>query len=383
MREFSPQISPHTPARRSPRSIRSGACLALLCLSHFALAAPQIPAQNPPANNTPQSAPQTTSSIAFTRLPPAAVRAQLQDWLKQNSTPPDRIEQILQSWPDNAQLNQLPAEDTLDRLIDSFALADEPTQQLVNSCRTGKAPLTPDFTGPRNAPFFRSHLQLWLARWLVQHRFHDEALPLLEALSPEQLADPASLFFYRAASRLQLLQPGPAGDDLTLLLNNTPDVPPRFRAVAQMMQAEVRTALGNRDGLPQVARLMTDVQRRLDLGKADQPVQKRENEVIDALDKLLKQLEEQQQQQQQQQQQDGQGGGNQNMQNAQPRQQPGTQGIRGDGRADSKELTENGAWGMLDKQQEVQARELIRQQFPPNFLDAISRYTQKLAEQKK
>jgi hypothetical protein len=38
---------------------------------------------------------------------------------------------------------------------------------------------------------------------------------------------------------------------------------------------------------------------------------------------------------------------------------------------------------MLDKQQEVQARELIRQQFPPNFLDAISRYTQKLAEQKK
>jgi hypothetical protein len=71
------------------------------------------------------------------------------------------------------------------------------------------------------------------------------------------------------------------------------------------------------------------------------------------------------------------------MQNAQPRQQSGTQGIRGEGRADRKELTENGAWGMLDKQQEVQARELIRQQFPPNFLDAISRYTQKLAEQKK
>ena len=38
---------------------------------------------------------------------------------------------------------------------------------------------------------------------------------------------------------------------------------------------------------------------------------------------------------------------------------------------------------MLDKQAETQAKELIRQQFPPNFLDAISRYTRKIAEQKK
>jgi hypothetical protein len=378
------QFSHHT---RFPTT----ALAALLCtaagISLTAAAQPLI-AQDPAASPAPAVVPATTtqppgSSIAFTRLPPATARLQLLYWLQKHNIPADRAAAAAQLWPDNPSIAELSAEETLDRLVEAFAAADDSVAQLVKTCQAGQVPTAPDFSGPRSDPFCRSHLQLWLARWFVQHRCHDEALPLLESLTPEQLADPASLFFYRAASRLQLLQPGPAGNDLTLLLNNTPDIPPRFRAVAEMMQAEVRTALNSRDGLPQVARLMSDVQRRLDLGKADQPVQTRETEVIDALDKLLKELEEQQQQQQQQQQQNGQGGGGQNMQNAQPREQGGTQGIRGDGRADRRELSENGAWGMLDKQQEVQARELIRQQFPPNFLDAISRYTQKLAEQKK
>jgi hypothetical protein len=111
-------------------------------------------------------------------------------------------------------------------------------------------------------------------------------------------------------------------------------------------------------------------------------VQKREDQIVAALDKLLKELEDQQkQQQQQQQQQQGQGG------NAQQPQQSGGQaqvrGAAGTGEAERKELNENGAWGMLDKEREAQAKELIRQQFPPNFLDAISRYTRKIAEQKK
>ncbi|MFM7919009.1 MAG: hypothetical protein ACKPJJ_02220, partial [Planctomycetaceae bacterium] len=76
------------------------------------------------------------------------------------------------------------------------------------------------------------------------------------------------------------------------------------------------------------------------------------------------------------------GGGN----SPQPQQAGGqaqVRGAAGAGEAERKELSENGAWGMLDKEREAQAKELIRQQFPPNFLDAISRYTRKIAEQKK
>jgi len=130
-----------------------------------------------------------------------------------------------------------------------------------------------------------------------------------------------------------------------------------------------------------VARLMSDVQRRLDLGNADDPVQKREDEVIAALDKLLEEMEKQKQKQQQQG--DGQGQGQQNQPGPQGSAQSTIKGSAADGDADRKELTENGSWGMLDKQAETKARELIRQQFPPNFLDAISRYTRRIAEQKK
>jgi hypothetical protein len=128
---------------------------------------------------------------------------------------------------------------------------------------------------------------------------------------------------------------------------------------------------------------MSDVQRRLDLGVADEPVQKREDEVVAALDKLLKELEEQQKQH-----------NSSSNSRARGRGQftAAATGQSGrhrcvvrlvQGEAERKELSENGAWGMLDKEREAQAKELIRQQFPPNFLDAISRYTRRIAEQKK
>ena len=88
-------------------------------------------------------------------------------------------------------------------------------------------------------------------------------------------------------------------------------------------------------------------------------------------------------QKQQQQSGGGQGDGQQNQPGQQGASQSAIKGSAAEGEADRKELSENGNWGMLDKQAETKARELIRQQFPPNFLDAISRYTRRIAEQKK
>ena len=210
------------PAQRSHRTTFPPTALAtVLCaaagLSITTAAAPLIP-QEPaapaaPAASEPAPAQPPDATIAFTRLPPATARLQLLDWLRKYNIPADRAAAATQFWPDNPSINQFSAEDTFDRLIEAFAIADDSVTQLIKTCQAGQVPTAPDFTGPRSDPFCRSHLQLWLARWLVQHRCHDEALPLLESLNPEQLADPASLFFYRAASRLQLLQPGPAGND--------------------------------------------------------------------------------------------------------------------------------------------------------------------------
>ncbi|MEI7700163.1 MAG: hypothetical protein WCK86_10220 [Planctomycetia bacterium] len=327
-----------------------------------------------------KQAAQRPVASAFVRTAPAVVNERLIGWLAKSQVERSVAEKALQLWSDQTQVSAMTAEETLDRLVESFALADDNLRKLMGSCRTGAERPELNFEGPRNEPFFRQHVQLWYGRWLAQHRYYDESLAMLDSLSPDKVIDPAGLLFYRASSRLRLLRASDAADDLTLLLNNTLDVPPRFRLVAGMMLQEAKPA----EGLPRVAQLMSDVQRRLDLGKSGEPVQKREEEVIAALDKLLKNLEEQQQQQQQSSgQSDGQGQMEQGIQNTSPASQSMIKGAAGKGDAERRELTENGAWGMLDKQQETQAKELIRQQFPPNFLDAISRYTRRIAEQKK
>ncbi len=318
------------------------------------------------------------SAAAFGRMPTDQIRERLQQWLTLARTDEATTQLVVDIWADKSQTDGLTAEETLDRLIDSFAIADKSVQQLVEACRSTGTRKALDFEGPRSDAFFRDHVSLYHARWLTQHRLYDEAIAMLEPLDPENVVDPASLFFYRAVCRLRLLEPAESGDDITLLLNNTLDVPSRFRAVAEMMKEEAKVAT---EGLPQVARLMSDVQRRLDLGNADDPVQKREDEVIAALDKLLEEMEQQKQKQQQQG--DGQGQGQQVQPSQQGAAQSRIKGSAAEGDADRKELTENGSWGMLDKQAETKARELIRQQFPPNFLDAISRYTRRIAEQKK
>ncbi len=321
------------------------------------------------------------AATAFARMPIDQVQAQLLQWLATAKVETAIATQVTAKWADRSTLSQLTAEESLDLVIDSLGLADATVKEMIESCRRNGAHPTLNLEGARSEPFFRDAVQLYYARWLTQHRFYDEAMPLLEAMNPETSIDPASLFFYRSVCRLRLLKPAEAADDLTLLLENTLDVPARYRTVAELMKAEAATAT---EGLPQVARLMSDVQRRLDLGKSDDPVQKREEEVIAALDKLLEDMEKQQQQQQQQQQNSGQGGG---QQQNQPSQQGAAQstikGSAGNGDADRKELSENGNWGMLDQQSETQAKELIRQKLPPNFLDAIGRYTRKIAEQKK
>ncbi|MFN5074103.1 MAG: hypothetical protein ACK5MO_00760 [Planctomyces sp.] len=317
-------------------------------------------------------------SGAVVRVSVERVGEQLLAWLRQAGVDAEQAEAAGVVWRQGAMAADLSAEEALDLLLASLSAADAETAALVRACHAGQPPLSQQYTGAKQEPVYRDNVRVWHARALVQQRYYDEACLLLADISVEGLVDPAALLFYRGISRLKLLQKSGAADDLTLLLNSTADVPARFRAVAEQMQAESAKPAGSLGEVPQ---LMSDVQRRLDLGAADEPVQKREDQIVAALDKLLKELEDQQKQQRQQPQQAGPGG------NAQQPQQSGGQaqvrGAAGAGEAERKELNENGAWGMLNKEREAQAKELIRQQFPPNFLDAISRYTRKIAEQKK
>ncbi|MEZ6059535.1 MAG: hypothetical protein R3C19_04150 [Planctomycetaceae bacterium] len=318
-------------------------------------------------------------SIAFSRMSADRARTELLQWLAQVAPEENVARRITEQWADNDALARLSGEQLLDLLLESFAAADPAARRLVNSTYGGGPIENIVFDGARGAEIFRNQVMQYRARWLTQHRFYDEALALLEELSPEAVVDPAGLFFYRAVCQSQLLQRRAALDSLSLLLNNTLDVPDRFRAVGQIMLQE----LGGRkdDGLPLVERLMSDVERRFDLGRSGEKVQEQEQNIIAALDKLLDEMDRHNQQQQQ----DGSGdsGGSQDQPSGNAATESRIKGSAAEGDADRKNLTEEGAWGMADKQAEAKARELIRRQFPSNYLDAISRYTQRLAEQKK
>lgn len=324
--------------------------------------------------------PQVEAKVVFEKMAVDQVRTELLQWLASTGADRETLQTVTQDWADTDALAALSGEELLDLLVNSFGQVDTATQRLVTDSYGPTAPAGVVFDGIREATIFRNQIQQFRARWMVQHRFYDEALPLLAELVPETVVDPAGLLFYRALCQSKLLRRREAIDSLSLLLNNTLDVPDRFRVIAEMLQTELATRKD--DGLNQVSQLMQDVERRLDLGRSGDDTQQQETAIISALDQLLEKMEEEQNKKKNSSSSSGEGGAESipGQQGADRTVNKGPSSSTGD--ADRKELTEKGKWGMLNKQAEAKARELIRQKFPSNFLDQIGRYTKKIAEQK-
>ena len=229
------------------------------------------------------------------------------------------------------------------------------------------------------APIVAS-VRTWLARDLVRQRLYDEALPVFDTVEPTDSVDPASVMFYRAVCRHSLLMKQESLTDLRRLLENEADSPVRFVRTAHLMVADIKPL--KEDSLDEISRLMTDVTRRLDLGRANEEVQNREQKIIDKLTKLIEKMEEQQQQQQQQQQQaqqsQGQGQGGQ----GQPMNDSRIAGASGQGDVDRKKLGDRDGWGNLPPAEREEALQQISRDLPTHYREAIEAYFRKLAVDK-
>jgi hypothetical protein len=219
----------------------------------------------------------------------------------------------------------------------------------------------------------------WLARELVQARMFDEALPLFADVEHQNSLDPAAVLFYRGVCRYSLLQKKDALADLRKLLENEGEIPVRFVRTAQLMVADLKPL--EEDSLDEVSRLMTDVTRRLDLGRANSDVEQREQTIIDKLTKLIEEMEEQQKQQQQQQQQQQQGGSGQAQGGSQgsPMNDSQAAGASGQGDVDKKNINQRGGWGNLPPAQREEALQQISRDLPTHYREAIEAYFRKLA----
>lgn len=274
--------------------------------------------------------------------------------------------------------------DPIDAFVDSIGtLADavERLSQVAEKDPIAAAasidPSAADYAEIESLPKpIRMTVRTWLGRLLVRARLYDEALPVIAEVDVTESIDPASSLFYRGACYHALMMKKEALADLRMLLENEDDCPVRFTRLAKLMVADIKPL--KEDSLDEISRLMTDVTRRLELGRSGEKVEGQEQKIIDKLSKLIEKLEEQQQQQQQQQQSGGSGQGGSDGRQSSPMQDSQIAGGSGDGNVQKKKQGES-EWGNLPPAERKEALQKISRDLPTHYRDAIKAYFRKRA----
>jgi len=303
-----------------------------------------------------------------------AAREKTFAWLAEHGVkvdpPGPELLAIWQSLPQPAE-----AEQVLDAVVASIALGDEQTRDFLIACQRHPAPLDPPslpvgVTG--GSGFISANVKLYFGRYLVGRNMVEEAGELLAGTPLTDVVDPATLLFLRAVCHHQLLEKEPGLKTIETLLKRTAPVPVRYSAVAELMKYDLEAM--SPDSLDEIARKMSDVERRLQLGRSGQKTQKKEEEIVEGLDKIIKKLEEQAQGSSSSS--GGSGGGGQPDS---PANDSSVKGATAPGEVDRKVFSKNGAWGLLPDKQRAKAKELITREFPAHYRQAIEEYTRKAA----
>ncbi|QDV24154.1 hypothetical protein [Aureliella helgolandensis] len=280
-------------------------------------------------------------------------------------------------WQSTAE--QTTGDSFLNRLIESAALIEPRIAKVYGSLSDVSSPvlepgelpwLTSDVPG-----WMQDTLRLAIGRAFAQRRMYDEALETLAGLEVGQVCDPASLIFYRAVSEHHLLKKDSCLAHLEQLLEREEELPTRYALLAKLMLSDIQPL--ESDSLDEVSRMMRDVERRLDLGRAGTRVRDQEEEIVSKLDKMIEKIEEQMQQQQSQSQQNG---------SAQQSQSQGMQdsqiaGGSGPGDVDQKDNGNRSGWGNLPPAQRQQALQRLTEELPSHYRDVIEGYFRQLAKE--
>jgi hypothetical protein len=308
------------------------------------------------------------------------VRDQAMAYAKQQHVSTENLKAINQLW--SGVDESASAQELLDVAVNSFALANPDIQAFVEACQLSLTPtLLPEtkVLDSRENEFVNANLRLYFARYLARGRMYDEALEQFSQIDPRNVIDPATSLFYTAVSQQQLLQKTEGLATLDKLLTKTENVPVRYSSVAKLMQFELENL--RQDSLDEVAALMKDVERRLDLGRGGRQVQKKEAEVIAALDYLIEKLEQQNCNCSGSCPCNGNKPSNKN-QASNPAKDSMIKGATAPGNVDKKHVANKGGWGSLPEKEQAAAKQYAEKPYPPYYLKIIAEYNKKLAERK-
>jgi hypothetical protein len=300
----------------------------------------------------------------------AAVKVQVDAWAADQKLDDAAKAKIAEFWKGEA----IAAAEVLERTVSSIAAVNAEAAKLVEQCRQPTAPLLlPKFAilGDEKQPaLVRNSLRLYYGRWLIEHELYDEALGQVTGLETKDVIDPAGLLFQQSVLFHRFLDKKGLATTVALLLENEKELPKRYVTVAKLMEADLKPL--KTDSLDEVARLMDDVERHLDRGRAGTKVRNTEDDIVKKLEKMIEEMEKQQQQQQAA----AAGSGN-NPSKPKPDSIAG--GPMGPGNVDPKNLGKKDGWGNLPPRDRQEVLQELSKDLPAHYREVIEQYFRKLA----
>jgi hypothetical protein len=139
--------------------------------------------------------------------------------------------------------------------------------------------------------FVKTNLAAAYAKTLAAKRAYEESLEAAKAVTPEQLADPASFYFYKAVAEHGTIRRDAALSSLVRLLEDVTDAPDRYKAMAYLMFFDIQSWSKDEKDLANIGRLMDNSGRRLELARAGTQTQEIQKKIVFRLDEKIKQLE--------------------------------------------------------------------------------------------
>jgi hypothetical protein len=313
-------------------------------------------------------------------MPADAAKAKAAEWLKEvNKTDAATLAQFETIWKADKS--------TLEKVTETLTLGDPDAARLLADAADPTA--TPPTSVPailkdtKKPVFFRANLTLAYAKVLSGKRVFEEALDALKTVKVEQVVDPGAFLFYKAVAEHALIRREEASRTILRLLDDVTDAPERYKMVAALMHFDMLT-WRDKD-LGWVARMMNNIERRLDLYRGGPITQDMQKKVVVELDRMIKEMEEQQQQQQQQQ--DGSKGGksgsnpNNNTRATSPQNDSYGGNGSGPGQVDPKKFKEVAQnWGSLPEKERAKAILELTRGMPPKHRELIENYFKKLQQ---
>ncbi len=297
-----------------------------------------------------------------------AARAQARDWLASVGKADDAAFDA--AWGKDKPL--------LDRVADVLALGDPAAAKLLAEARDPAAPAPKEVPAmlrdAKRPAFYRYNLALAYAKALSGKRVYEEALDALKAAVPEQTVDPAAYYFHKAVAEHGLIQKKEAAHSIARLLDDVADCPERYKMVATLMYLDMQSWKDDEKDLTNIAKLMDNSERRLDLARPGPKTQEIQKKIVFRLDELIKDV--------------GQcqcpGGGKQPGQGTNqpnmpmPDSQIATNS--GPGVVDQKKLQNLAQnWGKLPEKERAKAMMELTKDLPPRYREVIENYFKTLA----